>query len=531
MATSYTSNLGRPTPADLKSGFLVFLIALPLCLGISIASGFPPAAGILTAIIGGILSTFVGGAKLTIKGPAAGLIVIVIGAVMELGQGDMQLGYERTLAVGVVAAMIQIGFSLMRAASLGVIMSPSVVHGMLAAIGVIIISKQSYVMMGVKPTSKEPLELLSHIPESLPHANPYILLLGIISLAILFILPKMPWKAVKALPAPIWVLLVTIPLSLVFGFQNAHDYNFANKVYHLGPEYLVQLPSSLLSIFTFPDFSQIFSSVSIKYIIMFSLIGTIESTLSALAVDSMDPNKGKTNLNKDLFAVGLGNLASSFLGGLPMISEIVRSKANVDSGAKSRWSNFFHGAFLLLFVASIPALLNLIPLAVLAAMLVFTGARLASFSQFTHARSIGIDQLALFSTTLIVTLATDLLIGVATGLALKLCLHLLRGVTLKSLFAPKVKAHQEHNNLHLEIQGAAIFSSIIPLRSALKKHAGSVENVIINFTNSHLIDHTFLANMDALEQEWPQLTFTLVGQENLKALSDHPHATKQKVYS
>ncbi|WP_225318926.1 SulP family inorganic anion transporter [Cellvibrio sp. KY-GH-1] len=336
MATSYTSNLGRPTPADLKSGFLVFLIALPLCLGISIASGFPPAAGILTAIIGGILSTFVGAAKLTIKGPAAGLIVIVIGAVMELGQGDMQLGYERTLAVGVVAAMIQIGFSLMRAASLGVIMSPSVVHGMLAAIGVIIISKQSYVMMGVKPTSKEPLELLSHIPESLPHANPYILLLGIISLAILFILPKMPWKAVKALPAPIWVLLVTIPLSLVFGFQNAHDYTFANKAYHLGPEYLVQLPSSLLSIFTFPDFSQIFSSVSIKYIIMFSLIGTIESTLSALAVDSMDPNKGKTNLNKDLFAVGLGNLASSFLGGLPMISEIVRSKANVDSGAKSR---------------------------------------------------------------------------------------------------------------------------------------------------------------------------------------------------
>lgn len=531
MATSYAQHLGRPALADLKSGFLVFLIALPLCLGISIASGFPPAAGILTAIIGGILSTFTGGAKLTIKGPAAGLIVIVIGSVMELGQGDMQLGYERTLAVGVVAALIQIAFSLMRAASLGVIMPPSVVHGMLAAIGVIIIAKQSYVMMGVKPVSKEPLELLAHIPENLSHSNPYILFLGLISLAILFLLPKLPWKAVKALPAPIWVLMVTIPLSLAFGFQTSHDYLFANKSFHLGPEYLVQLPKSLLSIFTFPDFSQVLSGASIKYIIMFSLIGTIESTLSALAVDSMDPNKGKTNLNKDLFAVGLGNLLSSLFGGLPMISEIVRSKANIDSGAKSRWSNFFHGAFLLLFVASIPALLNLIPLAVLAAMLVFTGARLASFAQFTHARSIGIDQLTLFTTTLVVTLATDLLIGVATGLALKLCLHLLRGVTLKSLFMPRIRVYTEHKDLHLDLQGAAIFSSIIPLRKAIKNSADSVDNVIINFSNSHLIDHTFLAYLETLNQEWPRLNFTFKGQENLKALSEHPHATKQKVYS
>ncbi len=528
---SYSQQLGRPGLSDLKSGFLVFLIALPLCLGISIASGFPPAAGILTAIIGGMLSTFTGGAKLTIKGPAAGLIVIAIGSVMELGQGDMQLGYERTLAVGVVAALIQIIFSFIRAATLGVIMSPSVVHGMLAAIGVIIIAKQSYVMMGVKPVSKEPLELLAQIPQSLSHSNPYVLFLGLLSLVILFLLPRLPWKSVKALPAPIWVLLVTIPVALLMEVHTAHDYSFASLQYHLGPEYLVQLPHSLLSIFTFPDFSQLLTLGSIKYIVMFALIGTIESTLSALAVDSMDPNKGSTNLNKDLFATGLGNLFSSLLGGLPMISEIVRSKANVDAGAQSRWSNFFHGAFLLLFVALVPMLLNQIPLAVLAAMLVFTGARLASFSQLMHIKKIGVDQLVLFSTTLFVTLATDLLVGVGVGILLKLALHLLRGVPFKSIFYPKINSQLKQRDLSIHIDGAATFSSILPLRRAIQQGCHSVENVIINFSNSHLIDHTFLSYLDTLRQEWPTLNFKLEGLGELKSLSQHPHATKVKVYS
>jgi len=529
--SSYFRQLGQPSLVDLKSGFLVFLIALPLCLGISIASGFPPAAGILTAIIGGMLSTFTGGAKLTIKGPAAGLIVIAIGSVMELGQGDMQLGYERTLAVGVAAAIIQIVFSFIRAATLGVIMSPSVVHGMLAAIGVIIIAKQSYVMMGVKPVSKEPLELLAQIPQNIGHSNPYVLLLGIISLVILFMLPRLPWKALKALPAQIWVLLVTIPIALAMNIQSQHDYLFANQQYHLGPEYLVQLPASLLNIFTFPDFSHLLTAASIKYIIMFALIGTIESTLSALAVDSMDPNKGSTHLNKDLFATGLGNLLSSLLGGLPMISEIVRSKANIDAGAQSRWSNFFHGAFLLLFVALIPSLLNQIPLAVLAAMLVFTGARLASFSQLLHIKKIGVDQLVLFSSTLFVTLATDLLVGVGVGILLKLALHLLRGVPFKSIFYPKIQSHIKQRDLYITIESAATFSSILPLRRTIQQGCHLVDNVIINFSNSNLIDHTFLSYLDTLRQEWPALNFRLEGLGELRSLSQHPHATKVKVYS
>ena len=408
---------------DLTSGFFVFLIALPLCLGIAMASGFPPIAGIMTAVVGGLISTFLGSSALTIKGPAAGLIVIAIGAVTELGGGDPMTGYKRALAVGVIAALIQIVFSLFRAATLGIAMSPSVVHGMLSAIGVIIIAKQAHTMVGVKPESKGVLDLLAEIPHSLAHANPEIAAIGLLSLAILFGLPliKKPWA--KKVPAPIIVLLVTVPLGFLFDLDHSHTYSFSGHVYNLGPEYLVQLPGNVLNALTMPDFSMISSPVTWKYVMMFALVGSIESVLSVLAVDAMDPKKRASNLNKDLFAVGIGNLICGLIGGLPMISEIVRSKANIDAEARTGWSNFFHGLFLLLFVALIPGMLHRIPLAALAAMLVYTGFRLASPAEFKHVNALGKDQLFLFVVTLVTTLATDLLMGVGLGLVLKVVMH------------------------------------------------------------------------------------------------------------
>ncbi|WP_226645801.1 SulP family inorganic anion transporter [Microbulbifer variabilis] len=522
--------IGTPTVADLKSGFLVFLIALPLCLGIAMASGFPAVAGILTAVVGGILSTFIGGAKLTIKGPAAGLIVIAIGAVMELGQGDMQLGYERTLAVGVVAAAIQIGFAFLRAATIGIVMSPSVVHGMLAAIGVIIIAKQAHVMLGVTPVAKEPLELLAEIPHSVMHGNPEIMLLGLLSLALMVILQRMRFAWLRALPAPIMVLLITVPLALALNLSQSHNYEFLHHTYEIGPDYLVQLPGSLLDVITFPEFSVVFSAASWKYVIMFALIGTIESILSVLAVDSMDPQRESSRLNSDLFATGIGNLLCAFIGGLPMISEIVRSKANVDAGAQTRWSNFFHGVFLLIFVAAAPALLSKIPLAVLAAMLVFTGARLASLQQLFHARKIGVDQLLLFSTTLVVTLATDLLTGVATGLVLKIVLHLLRGAPLRALFMPQVTATQEGKVRILKVHGAATFAAILPIRTQLGKAPQGCAEIVVNLSDTTLVDHTFLSRIEAIAQELPNLHVSIKGLDGLKALTQHPLATRLKVY-
>ena len=511
---------------DVRSGFLVFLIALPLCLGIALASGFPPVAGVLTAIIGGCVCSWLGSARLTIKGPAAGLIVIAIGAVLELGQGDMQLGYHRALAVGVVAALVQLAFASFRVATLGITMSRSVVHGMLAAIGIIIMAKQAHVLMGVKPEGKEIFELIAELPHSLVHANPEILLVGVLSLLILVLWPRLRFGWARIVPAPLVVLAVAIPLSAVFHLGAAHVYYFGGHEYQVGPHYLVQLPGNLLSSIAFPDFSVVFSPASLKYIVMFALVGTIESTLSVVAVDAIDPEKRQADLNRDLRAVAIGNLIAASIGGLPMISEIVRSKANVDAGATSVRANFVHGLCLLVFVALAPGLLGLIPLAALGAMLVYTGSRLASPNELVHVRHIGLDQAALFLTTMIVTLLTDLLIGVACGLVLKIVLHALRGATPAKLFRSRVEVIDEGDAVRLRVHGVAAFPCVLALRRALQSVPMETTRVVIDLSDVPLVDHTFLAGVHAATIDRPDTRVDVLGHEALRAASPHPHAAR-----
>ncbi len=529
MSTPASRQSGSGFPlADLKSGFLVSLIALPLCLGIALASGFPPIAGVVTAIVGGIASTFLGSARLTIKGPAAGLIVIAIGCVTELGQGDPVAGYKRALAVGVVAALVQIAFSLLRFASAGVAMSPSVVHGMLAAIGVIIISKQSHVLLGATPTAKEPLELLAELPHSVMNMNPEIALIGGLALLILFGLPLLPFAWARKVPAPLVVLAATVPLGFYFDLGHDHIYRFWGDTYQLGPSALVTLPGSILDAIVYPDFSQIGSATSLKYIAMFALVGTIESTLTVLAVDAMDPERRPSNLNRDLFATGVGNLIAASIGGLPMISEVVRSKANLDAGARTSWANFCHGAILLVAVALAPDLLHHIPLAALAAMLVYTGTRLASPRELGHAWQIGPDQLVLFTTTLVVTLATDLLVGVGVGLLLKLVIHAIRGTYPPMVFQPRVERIRSGTELRLKLQGAAAFPSLLKVQRELGSLDRDVRRIVIDLTEVRLVDHTFLSRIEAMAAEIPTAKLELEGLDGMRAASPHPHATRRR---
>lgn len=511
--------------SDIKAGFIISLIALPLCLGIATAGGFPPIAGLITAIVGGLVVSWIGSAPFTIKGPAAGLIVISLGAVTELGHGDLTLGYHQALAIGAGAGVLQLVFAFMRTAGLGIAMSKSVVHGMLAAIGIIIVAKQAHVALGVTPHAHEALELLAEVPYSYLHANFAISLIGFASLLILFFWSKIAVGFLKAIPAELVVLLLAIPAGAIMGLSVEGGSHFMGMAVNGGPNYMVNLPGSILGSLAHPDFSAFLTLTSIKYVLMFALVGTIESTLSVVAVDAMKDYKYPSNLNRDLMAVSIGNIIVSFLGGLPMISEIVRSKANVDAGAQSNRANFFHGCFLLLYVMVLPDLIQMIPLAALAAMLVFTGLRLASVKEVLHANELGRDQLFLFLTTLFVTLFSDLLIGVAVGLIVKVIIHSLRGVSPLALVKSKVEVNKKDGQWHLHVSENAAFPSLLKLRRALAHVDDHDVTVIVDVSDAKLVDHTFLAGLDVAFSERPDLKRKLVGMEGKIPKGKHPQST------
>jgi MFS superfamily sulfate permease-like transporter len=486
--------------SDLLSGFLVFLIALPLCLGISMASGFPPSAGIITAIIGGVLVSRISGSFITINGPAAGLIVVVLSAVQELGEGDAMAGYRYTLAAIVVASVLQILMGVFKAGRLSSFFPASVVHGMLAAIGIIIMAKQINVVLGTTPEKGSSLfSTIAQIPHSIVNLNPEIAIIGVSGLVILAVWSILKNPTLKMIPAPLIVVLVGMGLARYFDLEHEHMYLFLPDAHFLphheetvGPIFLVAISENFMSSFYFPDFSKSLSLEFWEAVVSICLVGSLESLLSAMAVDKLDPYKRHSNLDRDLTAVGAGNLVAGLIGGLPMIAEIVRSSANVNNGAKTQWANFFHGVFLLLFVVFFPRLIHSIPLAALAALLVFTGFRLASPKEFAKVMGVGKEQLFMFVVTIIGVLATDLLIGVAIGIVTKFAIHMLRGVRLNNLFKIHFVIERPNaDSILVEIIGAAIFSNFMALKNALA-HLEQGKTVIFQLNNAYMLDHTVM---------------------------------------
>ncbi len=530
---------------DLLSGFLVFLIALPLCLGISLACGYPPIAGIFTAIIGALLTTFISNSELTIKGPAAGLIVIVVGCVEDFGGNGMSGGwdaadttaYRAALAVGVAAALLQIFFGAFRAGILGEFFPSAAVHGMLAAIGVIIIIKQFPVALGVQGAKGEPLEMLREFPNYVAEANPAIAAIGVVSIAIMFLWPLIGKSipALKKLPSPLIVLLAAIPMGMAFDLLHEHSYMLQSHEYQLGAQYLVEMPDRMFGMFdriTTPDFAALLQVKAWWWVFLFFAIGSLESLLSAKAVDLLDPWKRKTNMDRDVVAVGSANLVSAMVGGLPMISEIVRSKANIDNGARTRFADFWHGIFLLLCVALIPTVLHRIPLAALAAMLVYTGFRLAHPSEFVHVYRIGREQLAIFVTTLVAVLATDLLIGIAIGIALKMLIHLLNGVPIGSMFKPFLEVEDvDDNTSRIIARESAVFSNWIPFRRQIEQ-IGLVQhrNLLVDLSDAKLVDHSTISKLEEMQRDFEQegLKLELIGLDALQPLSPDAQAARRR---
>ena len=499
--------------SDAISGFLVFLLALPLSLGIAKASDFPPIMGLMTAMIGGLVVSFFAGSKLTIKGPAAGLIVIVAGSVAEFGRGDSLLGWHLALGALLVAGLLQILFGMIRMGSLVDFFPLSAVHGMLAAIGIIIMSKQVHVLLGINPVDEmgkpivEPMELLAEIPHAFSNINSNVAIIGLLSLAIVFLWPKIKHPTFKMIPAPVVVLAVSIPLAKYLGLGKGQLIHFDQDFIH-----------TLAWNERFDGFQQ--TGVFIKYVLMFALVGSLESLLTVKAVDMLDPYRRKSNANKDLVAVGIGNVIASLLGGLPMISEVARSSANVSNGAKTRWANFFHGVFILIFLMLDLQFSDLIPFAALAAMLIGVGFKLASPREFGRMAKIGPEQLIVFCTTIAVTIMTDLLVGIGVGIIVKLITQFILGVPLKSTF----KAHVKETQGRITVSGAAVFSNWL----GIKKHVDAVkktDHLLLDLSQCNVVDHTVMDNIIHLRNDFENGggALEVVGLELLKPTSKSNH--------
>jgi MFS superfamily sulfate permease-like transporter len=399
---------------DLAAGLSVFLVALPLCLGIALASGAPLYAGLLSGIIGGIVVAGISGSSLAVSGPAAGLTTLVASSIVSFGD------YKIFLLTVIIAGLFQLVLGLLKLGAVANYFPSSVIKGMLAAIGIILISKQIPLALGYdRPGfwTTGFLELFSsknvsgNIAEFNQHITRGSVVIAIISILAMIIMQRPFAKKFSFIPAPLLAVIAGVLLNLLFTYTGASV--------ALKPNQLVNIPSNIFSDISFPDLTKITSSPEIwKNGIIIGLLATLETLLCIEAIDKLDKHNRITPVNRELVAQGIGNMACGLLGAIPLTAVVVRGAANVDAGARTKMSAITHGIFLLLAVLLIPFALNKIPYASLAAILLVTGYNLTKPKLYRNMYSLGWKQFLPFILTIIIILATDLLIGVSIGLLL-----------------------------------------------------------------------------------------------------------------
>jgi carbonic anhydrase len=379
---------------ELAASLVVFLVALPLSLGIALASGAPLMAGVIAAIVGGVVVGLSGGAPLQVSGPAAGLTVIVFGMVQKFG-------WSTTCALTAAAGAVQMGMGTARIAHLALAISPAVIHGMLAAIGILIALSQAHVVLGDTPAGAG-LANLKALPHAILMHHPPATAVGLATIAILFAWPFVPWKKVKQIPAALVAVVATTIATMLLGWKVP----------------LVNLSGSLFQSLHLPALPAGNFAAAVVAVLTIAFVASAESLLCAVATDKMH-NGDRANLNKELIGQGAGNFVSGLIGGLPITGVIVRSSVNIASGATSRWSTVMHGLWILLFVGALPGVLNSVPLAALAGLLVYTGIRLVNVAHIRdlHARG----EIAVYVVTLLAIVCTDLLVGLGIGFAVAIC--------------------------------------------------------------------------------------------------------------
>lgn len=466
--------------SDFASGLVVFLVALPLCLGIALASGAPLFAGVITGVVGGIVVGFLSQSHISVSGPAAGLTAIVFVAISDLG-------YEAFLLAVILAGAMQFILGLMKAGTISNYFPSNVIEGMLAGIGVIIFIQQIPHALGSNVEIGSGLAIFSSIFSAFQDIQPGILIITLASLTVLIAWGRIPaLKRLKLVPGALIAVVLGVVINTLF--------ILTGSPLAVGSDYLVSLPvpsslDDLRGVFISPSFSAIANPSVWVVAITITIVASIETLLCIEATERIDPLKRFVNTNVELKAQGIGNLISGALGGLPMTSVVVRSSANANAGAKSKMSAIIHGLLLLICVASIPMLLNRIPMATLAAILLTIGYKLAKPATIKHFWEKGKYQFIPFIATLLAVVFLDLLKGVALGMVISV-IFILRG-NIKRAYYFRKEQYKNGDVIHVDLAQEVSFLN----KAAIKLTLNSLpknSKVIINASDTVYIAHDVL---------------------------------------
>ncbi len=519
-------------PQNIFAGFVVSLIALPLGLGLAVASEAPPLSGIIAAIAGGLVVSIFGGSHVTIAGPGNGLVIVLLGAITTLGRGDLYQGYLFTLAAIIFSGVLLFLFGLLRMGAMSEFFPASALQGMLAAIGIGILAKQFHLMLGVQSVKGSTLEQIIAIPETIItflSVYPFAGVLGVLSLIFLFLYSRIRNPYFHLIPAPMWVVVASIGIGYYYSLLLNQESPFSKDL-------LINIPNNLMTNFPRPQFDKSFDLEFIGVVFSITLIAVIESLLSIKAVDKFDPKKRRSNVNKDLRALGLASIVSGFLGGLNVVTVIARSSVNANNGGSNRSANFFHSVFLVLFVLLLGKQIQMIPLTSLAAILVFTGYKLASPENLLRIYKIGPEQGLIFMVTLSITLLTNLISGIAVGILFTFLTHLFLSKNLLiftiNIFKPNVLMYLEEQtgNYYVSVKNFCSFLNFYRLKKKLDQIPES-EHAIVDFSLCDFVDHTVMEGLHDYQRSFArkQGVFETIGLDIHASETDHPFSVRKSI--
>jgi len=481
------ANLKNDLKYDIPAGIVVFLVALPLCLGIALASGAPLFSGIISGIIGGIIVGMLSGSQTSVSGPAAGLAAVVLASITKLGAFDILL-----VAI-LIAGFLQLAMGIFRAGFIANYVPSNVIKGLLAAIGVLLILKQIPHAIGYDRSGADDFAFaqangentFSAIASAFNVITPGAVVIAALSMLVLLYWDRTPFKNVKLLPAPLFVVVLGVTLNILF--------NRYVPALRIEPSHLVDIPpldtSNLGAYLQLPDLAHLANRDVWIVAATIAIVASLETLLNVEAVDKLDPHKRETPTNRELVAQGCGNIAAGLLGGLPVTSVIVRSSVNIHSGNRTKMSAVLHGLLLLASVLVLSPMLNAIPLAALAAILIMTGYKLAKVSLFTDMYRKGWSQFVPFAITIVAIVATDLLMGVMIGLAASL-FYLMRSNFRNPYSIEQYRLHIGEV-IKMELPNQVSFLNKATIKSTLWEIPNG-SKVMIDATNADFIDHDVL---------------------------------------